>query len=208
MAKRFRLRACPLLRAALARRDGARPACRPAIARRRQGRRHLGDRRRSARQAAHRGRARAAHRHRRAGQRSRSRPAPTTAPTSCSSTAPRSPSGPNAQLTIDKFVYDPATKTGDLAINASKGVFRLVGGKISKTNADHRHHAVEHDRHPRRHHHLQRQTDADDVDLRLRHQHDGRRRRQARDRDAPRLPGDDLLRRRAGPAERRAAGQL
>jgi len=43
--------------------------------------------------------------------------------------------GPNAQLTIDKFVYDPTTKTGDLAINASKGVFRLVGGKISKTNA-------------------------------------------------------------------------
>lgn len=43
--------------------------------------------------------------------------------------------GPNAQLTIDKFVYDPSTKTGDLAINASKGVFRLVGGKISKTNA-------------------------------------------------------------------------
>jgi hypothetical protein len=41
--------------------------------------------------------------------------------------------GPNAQLTIDKFVYDPATKTGELAINASKGVFRLVGGKISKT---------------------------------------------------------------------------
>jgi len=42
--------------------------------------------------------------------------------------------GPNAQLTIDKFVFDPDTKTGDLAINASKGVFRLVGGKISKTN--------------------------------------------------------------------------
>ena len=40
--------------------------------------------------------------------------------------------GPNAQLTIDRFVYDPATKTGDLAINASKGVFRLGGGKISK----------------------------------------------------------------------------
>jgi hypothetical protein len=42
--------------------------------------------------------------------------------------------GPDAQLTIDKFVYDPNTKQGDLAINASKGVFRLVGGKISKTN--------------------------------------------------------------------------
>ena len=41
--------------------------------------------------------------------------------------------GPNARLTIDKFVYDPATNTGDLAINASRGVFRLVGGKISKT---------------------------------------------------------------------------
>ena len=43
--------------------------------------------------------------------------------------------GPNARLTIDKFVYDPDTKTGDLAITATKGVFRLVGGKISKSNA-------------------------------------------------------------------------
>src|ERR1700761_5190860 len=42
--------------------------------------------------------------------------------------------GPNAQLTIDKFVYDPNTKTGDLAMTATAGVFRLVGGKISKTN--------------------------------------------------------------------------
>ena len=41
--------------------------------------------------------------------------------------------GPSARLTIDTFVFDPATKTGDLAITASKGVFRLVGGKISKT---------------------------------------------------------------------------
>jgi len=42
--------------------------------------------------------------------------------------------GPNARLTIDKFVYDPNSKTGDLAITASQGVLRLVGGKISKTN--------------------------------------------------------------------------
>ena len=49
--------------------------------------------------------------------------------------------GPNAQLTIDKFVFDPNTKTGELAINASKGVLRLVGGKISKNNADHHHDA-------------------------------------------------------------------
>jgi hypothetical protein len=41
--------------------------------------------------------------------------------------------GPNAQLTIDRFVFDPNTKTGELAINASKGVLRLVGGKISKS---------------------------------------------------------------------------
>src|SRR5215475_7531606 len=41
--------------------------------------------------------------------------------------------GPNARLTIDKFVYDPNNKTGDLAITASQGVLRLVGGKISKT---------------------------------------------------------------------------
>ena len=41
--------------------------------------------------------------------------------------------GPSAQLTIEKFVYDPSSKKGELAINASKGVFRLIGGRISKT---------------------------------------------------------------------------
>lgn len=40
--------------------------------------------------------------------------------------------GPNARLVIDKFAYDPDKKIGDLAISASKGVLRLVGGKISK----------------------------------------------------------------------------
>ena len=40
--------------------------------------------------------------------------------------------GPNARIVIDRFVYDPASNTGDLAINASRGVFRLVGGRISK----------------------------------------------------------------------------
>jgi hypothetical protein len=42
--------------------------------------------------------------------------------------------GPDASLVLDKFVSDPNTKTGDLALTASKGVFRLVGGKISKTS--------------------------------------------------------------------------
>src|ERR1041384_7508961 len=41
---------------------------------------------------------------------------------------------PNARLVIDKFVYDPQTQTGDLALTASAGVFRLVGGKISKVS--------------------------------------------------------------------------
>src|SRR5262249_57341538 len=40
--------------------------------------------------------------------------------------------GPNARLVIDKFVYDPNTQTGELAVNASVGVLRVVGGKISK----------------------------------------------------------------------------
>ena len=40
--------------------------------------------------------------------------------------------GPNAELTIDRFVYDPDKGTGDLAISATRGVFRLVGGKITK----------------------------------------------------------------------------
>ena len=40
--------------------------------------------------------------------------------------------GPNARVVIDRFVYDPASNSGDLAINASRGVLRLVGGRISK----------------------------------------------------------------------------
>lgn len=42
--------------------------------------------------------------------------------------------GPNSRLTIDKFVYDPATQKGELAVTASTGVFRLIGGRISKTS--------------------------------------------------------------------------
>ena len=41
--------------------------------------------------------------------------------------------GPLARLTIDKFVYDPNTKVGALAVSVTHGVFRFVGGKISKT---------------------------------------------------------------------------
>ena len=40
--------------------------------------------------------------------------------------------GPNTSLTIDKLIYDPSTKFGELAINAVQGVLFLVGGQISK----------------------------------------------------------------------------
>jgi hypothetical protein len=41
--------------------------------------------------------------------------------------------GPQARLTIDRFVYDADRKSGELAASATQGVFRFVGGKISKT---------------------------------------------------------------------------
>ncbi|MBI2254817.1 MAG: FecR domain-containing protein [Proteobacteria bacterium] len=45
--------------------------------------------------------------------------------------------GPDAQLTIDEFVYDPANANGAL-LNASvaKGVFRLVTGAIARQNPE------------------------------------------------------------------------
>lgn len=43
--------------------------------------------------------------------------------------------GPNSRLTIDRFVYDPNTQKGELSITASKGVLRVIGGKISKSQA-------------------------------------------------------------------------
>ena len=43
--------------------------------------------------------------------------------------------GPNSSLSIDKFVYDLAAKKGEIGLNTARGVFRLVGGNISKSNA-------------------------------------------------------------------------
>ena len=40
--------------------------------------------------------------------------------------------GPNSEVVLDEFVYDPNTKTGKIALSATKGLFRLVGGRISK----------------------------------------------------------------------------
>lgn len=40
--------------------------------------------------------------------------------------------GPNSDVVLDEFVFNPETGTGKIALTAAKGVFRLVGGKISK----------------------------------------------------------------------------
>ena len=40
--------------------------------------------------------------------------------------------GPNASLVIDKFVYDPSSKTGDMGLTLRRGLLRFVGGAISK----------------------------------------------------------------------------
>src|SRR5215469_3306922 len=40
--------------------------------------------------------------------------------------------GPNSDLVIDEFVSSPDTGTGKLAASATKGVFRFVGGALSK----------------------------------------------------------------------------
>jgi hypothetical protein len=42
--------------------------------------------------------------------------------------------GPNSEVVLDEFVFDPDTGVGRLALTATKGVFRFVGGKISKNN--------------------------------------------------------------------------
>jgi hypothetical protein len=40
--------------------------------------------------------------------------------------------GPNSDLTIDQFVYDPRSGTGKLAMTTTRGLLRFVGGKLSK----------------------------------------------------------------------------
>ncbi len=42
--------------------------------------------------------------------------------------------GPNSEVVLDEFVFDPDTGTEKLALTAAKGVFRFVGGKISKNS--------------------------------------------------------------------------
>lgn len=40
--------------------------------------------------------------------------------------------GPNSKLTLDRFVFDPDQDKGELAVTVMKGLFRFIGGRISK----------------------------------------------------------------------------
>ena len=40
--------------------------------------------------------------------------------------------GPNSNLVIDKFVYDPGRGKGELVASFTKGALRFIGGKLSK----------------------------------------------------------------------------
>ncbi len=42
--------------------------------------------------------------------------------------------GPKSQIVLDKFVYDPTRKTGDIVLNATKGAFRFVSGSAKSTS--------------------------------------------------------------------------
>jgi hypothetical protein len=40
--------------------------------------------------------------------------------------------GPNSDLVLDTYLYDPKAKAGKIAFSTAKGVFRFIGGRISK----------------------------------------------------------------------------
>lgn len=42
--------------------------------------------------------------------------------------------GPNSDITIDEFVYNPSSGSGTFVASVAKGSFRFVGGQISKTS--------------------------------------------------------------------------
>lgn len=41
--------------------------------------------------------------------------------------------GPNSSLVLDKFVYNPSRKNGEIVVNAVKGAFRFISGKSNKS---------------------------------------------------------------------------
>jgi hypothetical protein len=43
--------------------------------------------------------------------------------------------GKGSEIVLDKFVYDPATRTGELAVSLGQGALRFIGGQLSKTGS-------------------------------------------------------------------------
>lgn len=44
--------------------------------------------------------------------------------------------GSGARLTMDEFVYDPATQSGSMSTQITRGAFRFVSGKLAKSSPD------------------------------------------------------------------------
>jgi len=42
--------------------------------------------------------------------------------------------GPNSDITIDEYVYNPGSNSGNLAVRVSNGVLRFIGGQISHSD--------------------------------------------------------------------------
>ncbi len=42
--------------------------------------------------------------------------------------------GPNSSIVLDKFVYNPSTKTGEIVMNATRGAFRFVSGSAKSSS--------------------------------------------------------------------------
>ncbi|MEX2454592.1 MAG: FecR domain-containing protein [Rhodospirillaceae bacterium] len=41
---------------------------------------------------------------------------------------------PNSDITLDKYVYDPDSETGEIGVTVARGVMRMIGGRITKSN--------------------------------------------------------------------------
>ncbi len=41
---------------------------------------------------------------------------------------------PNSDIVLDKYVYDPEAKTGEIGVSLARGALRLVGGRITKSS--------------------------------------------------------------------------
>jgi hypothetical protein len=117
--------------------------------------------------------------------------------------------GPSSSMTIDKFVYDPTTQKGELAVNATKGVFRIIGGRISKTStiAVTTPSATMGIRGLWRRRAVGRQPGKHDLDPRLWQQPDSDRKWRDPDDNCAGLVGDHHHRRHAGRPDDRRAGQ-